>query len=99
MGREHEGSFRAHANYLRAFDTLYGFALLPFVRPSVALARLAGRVQASPSLTRQSVRPPDMPRVRRSLANAWRTEPLLALSREDSTEDDNWRASGGMKGA
>ncbi len=68
------------------------------VRPKKALAAQRELVLASPTLQDKPQGRPNLRAIRRSLANAWGTELLLALSREYATEDElvrianNWGA-------
>jgi hypothetical protein len=92
-----EGSFRTHANYLRAFATLAGFPSFPNVPPGRAVARQKAQILRSPTLsvTKATI---NRAALKRSLSNAWGTELILALTREYATEDEllrlanNWGA-------
>jgi hypothetical protein len=72
------GAFTTHSNYLRALASEAG---LRFPMSEVkALAELAQRVSSLPSLQDAPPATSDLEQVRRSLASAWGTELLLALS-------------------
>lgn len=92
--REAQGSFQTHANYLRAFSMLAGFSFPGSA--SAMRASLAERVSASPTFTGLQQRQADLPQIRRSLANAWGAEMLLALPSKYASEDalrrlaNNW---------
>jgi hypothetical protein len=98
MTSDAKGSFRSHANYLRAFATLAGHSTLPKVSRGRAMAVQKAAVLASSSLNDKPRGTPDLAGVRRSLANAWGTELLVGLSREYASEDElirlanNWGA-------
>src|SRR6266545_354372 len=98
MTSDAEGSFRSHANYLRALATLAGHTTIPMATRTKAMAGQRAAVFASTSLHDRPHGGPDLAGVRRSLANAWGTELLLGLSREYAVEDDlvrlanNWGA-------
>ncbi len=95
--RHARGSFTTHANYLRAFATLAGYAV-PLTN-SASRAAIAARVCASPSYFNLVAGNPDRGQVRRSLANAWGAEMLLAVARKYAKEDalvrlsNNWGAA------
>lgn len=81
-----EGAFLTHANYLRAIASEAGLTL-----PSTekkALASVAARASKSPSLSDSASAPIDHDQVKRSLANAWGTELLLALSGRHVVDDE-----------
>lgn len=92
--REAQGSFQTHANYLRAFSMLAGFTYPG--SGSAMRAALAKRVAGSATLTGLQQRQADLPQLRRSLANAWGAEMLLALPSKYASEDvlrrlaNNW---------
>jgi hypothetical protein len=88
MITELEGSFRSHANWLRAFATLAGFRTYPIVQLRKATENQREVVLASQTLTDAPVGKPNVVGVKRSLANAWGTELLLTLSGEYATEDE-----------
>lgn len=81
-----EGSFLSHANYLRALASEAGLTFPS--SESKALARLADRVQKSPSMADTPPGSLDYGQVRKSLANAWGTELLLALSGLYAVDDE-----------
>ncbi len=89
----HAESFRAHANYLRAFAMLCttpyqkGVTLL-FIRLQQQLAHLAPAVIVLPSMTAPTTATPNLTQTRTSLINAWGTELLLALGGELASEED-----------
>jgi hypothetical protein len=81
-----EGAFLTHANYLRAIAAEAGLTLLS--SESKALANVAARVAKSPSMSDTAAAPIDVEQVKRSLANAWGTELLLALSGRHAVDDE-----------
>lgn len=96
MGTDPRGSFRTHANYLRAFATLCGYNGVTAKRASV-LPKFVNRVQEHLPRGNNAARLP-LDHIRRSLMNAWGTELILALSGRFATEDElvrlvnNWGA-------
>jgi hypothetical protein len=83
-----EGSFRTHANYLRALATLAGYRTWPPRQPAKVLEDQRSTILAAPSLSDTPQGSPDRGGVRRSLSNAWGTELLLTLSAEYASEDE-----------
>jgi hypothetical protein len=82
------GTFRTHSNYLRSFAHIAGFTN-PYERqPTYRLRKFGERVMESPSLTRLRAQPSEVDQVESSLANAWGTELLLALTGEYAVEDE-----------
>jgi hypothetical protein len=81
-----EGAFLTHANYLRAIASEAGLSL--FSTEKKALARVATRVSKSPSISDSASGRTDHDQVKRSLANAWGTELLLALSGRHAVDDE-----------
>jgi hypothetical protein len=85
-------SFRAHANYLRAFAMLCttpyqkGVTLL-FIRLQQQLASLAPVIVALPSMAPPSTQA-NLEQTRTSLVNAWGTELLLALGGQLASEEE-----------
>ena len=92
-----EGSFRTHAHYLSAFSRLAGHTPVPAVMTK-ALTIQRAKVLASSSLHDTARGNPDHAGLRRSLANTWGTELLIALGRQYAVEDElvritnNWAA-------
>lgn len=79
MTKDHEGAFRTHANYLRAFALLRGFE--EWADNDGALAEVRSKVLESDGYVRlQAASDPDLFQIRASLVNAWGTELLLELS-------------------
>lgn len=81
-----EGSFLTHANYLRAIASEAGRSLLS--TDAKALGALAGRISVLPSMKDTKPSTVDVGQVRKSLANAWGTELLLALSGRYAVDDE-----------
>ena len=81
-----EGAFLTHANYLRAIASEAGLTLVSTEKK--ALARVAARVSNSRSISDSGSRSIDHDQVKRSLANAWGTELLLALSGRHAVDDE-----------
>jgi hypothetical protein len=81
-----EGSFLTHANYLRALASEAGRTML--MSDTKALNGLATWVSASVSMADARPASIDHDQVRRSLANAWGTELLLALSGRYAHDDE-----------
>jgi hypothetical protein len=81
-----EGAFLTHANYLRAIASEAGLTLVSTEKK--ALASVAARVSKSPSSRDSASGPIDHDQVKRSLANAWGTELLLALSGRHAVDDE-----------
>lgn len=77
------GTFRTHANYLRAFATLAGFTLM--VSPRRARARLAELALGFPV---PDVKPGEAALVFDCLRRAWGTELLLNVGRRYATEEE-----------
>jgi hypothetical protein len=93
MSGDASGSFRTHAQYLRAFAHLAGYSA-PTDPAERALERLAQRVVALPMFGHLQRRPDaDWPEVKARLSNAWGTELLLALSGVYAVEDELVRVS------
>ena len=83
------GSFRAHANYLRAFSQLGDFNGVQFKK---GLATVAKRASTSlPSDAATTVR--DLEQVHRSLRNAWGTEMILGTGAMFIIDDELKRLS------
>ena len=91
MATSEEGAFLTHANYLRALAAEGGRSVS--ISESRALVRLASRVHASPSMADARPASIDYDQVRRSLAIAWGTELLLALSGRFAVDDEVVRLS------
>lgn len=89
--RSEEGAFLTHANYLRALAAEGGRSVP--ISESKALAKLAARVHSSPSMAGARPISVDYEQVRRSLAHAWGTELLLALSGRFASDDEFVRLS------
>lgn len=81
-----EGAFLTHANYLRAIASEAGLTLVSTEKK--ALASVAKRVSKSPSISDSASGSTDHDQVKRSLANAWGTELLLALSGRHAVDDE-----------
>lgn len=92
MSEAAEGTFRTHAQYLRAFAHLAGFTT-PTEKPADRLKLVRGATELAPSINLGRRRESDLAQVRLSLANAWGTELLLALSGEYAVEDELVRVS------
>lgn len=86
MVTKEEGAFLTHANYLRAIAAEAGLTALSTEKK--ALASLAARIRNSPSMLDSASAPVDHDQVKRSLANAWGTELLLALSGRHAVDDE-----------
>jgi hypothetical protein len=87
MGKESEGSFRAHSNYVRAFARLAGFA--PMAAAPSVLEELADVVAKTDVVKgAQKLSGVDVDQVRKSLVNAWGTELLLGLAGEYASEKE-----------
>jgi hypothetical protein len=83
------GSFRSHANYLRAFANVADFNGLHF---SKGLTNVASRAKASlPADTRPASS--DLDQVHKSLLNAWGTEIILGTSSMFIIDDELKRLS------
>ncbi len=93
MPGDASGSFKTHAQYLRALAYLAGYSW-PSESVDRVLERLAQRVAALPMFGQLQRRPdPDWREVRTRLSNAWGTELLLALSGVYAVEDELVRVS------
>lgn len=79
MGKDAEGIFRTHAQYIRAFAHIAGFTK-PGEAPGYRLRVVAKSANEAPSSQVNRRKELDNAQVRSSLANAWGTELLLALS-------------------
>lgn len=88
MSNDLRGSFRTHANYLRAFACLCGYETRATKR-AVVTPRLLARVRASLPQGAATPLPAKLHEVvRKSLMNAWGTELILALSGTYATEEE-----------
>jgi hypothetical protein len=89
MPSDAAGTFRTHSSYIRSFAHLTGFTNpSEAARPAHRLRKFGELVLTSPSLTRLKWRSTANRQVGASLANAWGTELLLALTGEYAVEDE-----------
>jgi hypothetical protein len=86
MVTKEEGAFLTHANYLRAIAAEAGLTILS--TETKALTAVAARAKKSPSMSDSAPAQVDLDQVKRSLANAWGTELLLALSGRHAVDDE-----------
>jgi hypothetical protein len=92
MSEDSEGTFRTHAQYVRAFAHIAGFTK-PTERPHYRLSVVREKTESAPSIRLKRRSDADVEQVRLSLSNAWGTELLLALSGEFAVEEELVRVS------